>query len=116
MGIPPGKEELLWRKKNMIPEISVIIPVYNVEKYIGRCLSSLVEQTFRDFEVIAVNDGATDDSSLILHHFAEKYDFIRVIDQTNAGMSKARNAGMRAAHGQLLCFCRRRRLCGAHVP
>ena len=86
------------------PAISVIIPVYNVEQYIGRCLSSLDEQTFHDFEVIAVNDGATDDSPMILHHFAEKYDFIRVIDQPNAGMSKARNAGMRAARGSYFAF------------
>lgn len=86
------------------PEISVIIPVYNVEKYVGRCLSSLVEQTFRNFEVIAVNDGATDDSPMILHHFAEKYSYIHVIDQANAGMSRARNAGMRAARGRYFAF------------
>lgn len=91
-------------KEEHVPEISVIIPVYNVEKFIGRCLSSLVEQTFRDFEIIAVNDGATDDSPLILHHFAEKYDFIKVIDQGNAGMSRARNAGMRIAHGRYFSF------------
>ncbi len=86
------------------PEISVIIPVYNVEKFIGRCLSSLVEQTFRNFEVIAVNDGATDDSPVILHRFAEKYSYIKVIDQKNAGMSKARNAGMQAARGRYFSF------------
>ena len=91
-------------EEEQIPAISVIIPVYNVEKYVGRCLSSLVEQTFHDFEVIAVNDGATDDSPMILHHFAEKYDFIRVIDQENAGMSRARNAGMRAARGRYFSF------------
>lgn len=86
------------------PEISVVIPVYNVEKFIGRCLSSLVEQTFRSYEVIAVNDGSTDDSPLILRHFAEKYDFIRVIDQENGGMSKARNAGMAVARGKYFSF------------
>jgi glycosyltransferase involved in cell wall biosynthesis len=91
-------------EKDQKPEISVIIPVYNVEQFIGRCLTSLVEQTFRDFEVIAVNDGATDDSPMILHHFAEKYDFIKVIDQPNKGMSEARNVGMRAASGRFFSF------------
>lgn len=99
-----GKGRTALTETEYTPEISVIIPVYNVEKYIGRCLSSLVEQTFRSFEVIAVNDGATDDSALILHHFAEKYDFIRVIDQKNAGMSKARNVGMAQARGRFFSF------------
>ncbi|HEX3016861.1 MAG TPA: glycosyltransferase [Caproicibacter sp.] len=87
-----------------IPEISVIIPVYNVEKFVGRCLSSLVEQTFRDFEVIAVNDGSTDDSPEILRHFSEKYSFIKAINQANAGMSKARNVGIAAAQGRYFAF------------
>lgn len=91
-------------EEKQVPEISVIIPVYNVEKFVGRCLSSLVGQTFRDFEVVAVNDGSTDSSAEILGHFAEKYDFIRVVTQANAGMSAARNAGMRAARGNYLAF------------
>ena len=86
------------------PAISVVIPVYNVEKYVGKCLSSLVEQTFRDFEVIAVNDGSTDDSLEILRHFEQKYDFIHVLSQKNAGMSQARNAGMELARGEYLSF------------
>ena len=57
------------------PKISVIIPVYNVEKYIGKCLMSLIDQTFTEFEIIAVNDGSKDESSDILHRFEEKYDF-----------------------------------------
>ncbi len=82
----------------------MILPVYNVEQYLGRCLSSLTEQTFRNFEVIAVNDGSPDDCRAILRHFAEKYDYIKVIDQPNGGMSRARNAGMAAARGRYLSF------------
>lgn len=82
----------------------MVVPVYNVEKYVGRCLSSLVGQTFRDFEVIAVNDGSPDSSPEILHHFAQKYGYIRVIDQANGGLSRARNAGMAAARGKYIAF------------
>lgn len=80
------------------------MPVYNVEKYVGKCLTSLMEQTFSDFEVICVNDGAKDASPDILHHFESRYDNIVVIDQKNAGMSQARNAGMRVARGEYLAF------------
>ena len=86
------------------PVISVVIPVYNVEKYVGKCLSSLMEQTFRDFEIIAVNDGSTDSSPEILRHFERKYGNVTVVDQNNAGMSAARNAGMRLARGEYLAF------------
>ncbi|QAT48340.1 glycosyltransferase [Caproiciproducens sp. NJN-50] len=86
------------------PIISVVIPVYNVEKYVGKCLISLEEQTFRDFEIIAVNDGSTDASPEILRHFESKYDNITVVDQKNAGMSLARNAGMEKARGEYLTF------------
>ena len=55
-------------------EISVIVPVYNVQKYLRKCLNSLVKQTFKDIEIIAVNDGSTDDSEEILKEYAEKYD------------------------------------------
>ncbi len=86
------------------PTISVIIPVYNVERFFEKCLTTLVHQTFRDFEIIAVNDGSTDSSGEIAHRFAEKYDFIKVIDQENAGMSAARNRGMQEARGKYFCF------------
>ena len=103
-GTSVGKGRTALTERNHVPEISVIIPAYNVEKFVGKCLSSLMQQTFRDFEIIAVNDGSTDDTPMILHHFAEKYDFIHVIDQKNAGMSRARNAGMNAARGKYFSF------------
>lgn len=90
--------------KTKDPKISVVIPVYNVEPFVGKCLSTLVHQTFRDFEIIAVNDGSKDQSLSILRNFEQKYANITVIDQPNAGMSMARNRGMEAARGEYLCF------------
>ena len=86
------------------PKISVVIPVYNVEPFVGKCLSTLVHQTFQDFEIIAVNDGSKDGSLAILREFERNYANIIVIDQPNAGMSMARNRGMEAARGEYLCF------------
>ncbi|MFR2561586.1 MAG: glycosyltransferase [Anaeromassilibacillus sp.] len=86
------------------PTVSIIIPVYNVEKFLRKCLSSLVEETFQDREIIAVNDGSTDHSLDILREFEQKYDFITVIDQKNRGMSKARNRGLSLARGEYICF------------
>jgi len=86
------------------PKISVVIPVYNVEPFVGKCLSTLVHQTFQDFEIIAVNDGSKDGSLAILREFERNYVNMVVIDQPNAGMSMARNRGMEAARGEYLCF------------
>lgn len=86
------------------PRISVIIPVYNVEKYLGKCLSSLMEQTFRDFEIIAVNDGSTDGSLEILRRFESNYENLTVLDQENGGVSSARNLALQHAKGEYLCF------------
>ena len=86
------------------PKISVIMPIYNVDRFLEKCLTTLVAQTFRNFEVIAVNDGSTDRSGEIAHRFADIYDFIHVIDQENQGMSSARNAGMKAARGEYFSF------------
>lgn len=91
-------------EKETAPKISIIIPVYNVEKYVGKCLSSLVDQTFTDFEIIAVNDGSRDDSLDILRRFEERYDFVKVIDQKNGGIANARNNGLAAARGEYVCF------------
>nr|WP_319489806.1 glycosyltransferase [uncultured Caproiciproducens sp.] len=91
-------------EKDTAPKISIIIPVYNVEKYVGKCLSSLVEQTYTDFEIIAVNDGSKDDSLDILHRFEERYDFVTVVNQKNSGIANARNNGLAAARGEYVCF------------
>lgn len=83
-----------------MPNISVIVPVYNVEKYLERCLKSLLNQTFKDIEIICVNDGSTDNSLQIL----EKFNGIKIINQQNSGLSVARNTGLKSATGEFVAF------------
>ncbi len=85
-------------------KISVIIPVYNVEKYLSACLSSCVEQTLYDVEFICINDGSTDNSLQILEEFAAIDQRFIIINQENKGISAARNAGLDAATGQYIMF------------
>lgn len=86
------------------PEISIIIPVYQVEKYLPRCLDSILAQTYADFELILVDDGSTDNSGVICDSYSEKDKRIRVLHQQNAGVSAARNAGLDAAQGKYIGF------------
>ena len=81
-------------------KISVIVPVYNVEPYIRRCLDSLTVQTYQDLEIILVDDGSTDQSGEICDEYAESDNRIRVIHQTNQGIVSARQAGIRCATGE----------------
>lgn len=81
-------------KNVMEVTISVIVPVYNVEKYLKRCLESILKQTFRNFEVILVDDGSTDGSSNLCERYAKQYKNINVIHQQNAGQAVARNKGL----------------------
>lgn len=83
---------------------SVIVPVYNVEKYLNECLKSLEGQTFKDFELILVDDGSTDNSGEICDYYAGKDPKIRVIHNENMGVSLARNAGLAVAKGEYVCF------------
>jgi glycosyltransferase involved in cell wall biosynthesis len=84
--------------------ISVIIPFYNVEKYLARCLDSVLGQTFKDYEIIVINDGSTDDSAKILADYALQDHRIKIINQTNQGQSVARNNGLKAAQGKYIYF------------
>ena len=86
------------------PKVSVIVPVYNVEKYLERCLDSLINQTLKDIEIIAVNDGSTDNSLEILNKYAEKDTRIKVINKKNEGVSVARNIGIDESEGEYLTF------------
>lgn len=88
----------------MTPTVSVVIPVYNVEPYLRDCLDSVLSQTFHNLEIICVDDGSTDGSPAILDEFARRDTRIRIIRQTNGGLSAARNAGMDAATGTYLYF------------
>lgn len=83
---------------------SIIIPVYNVEKYLPACLNSVLGQSFRDWEAICVNDGSTDGSAIVLQDFAARDQRIKVVDQPNAGTATARNTGLRMAQGDYIFF------------
>ncbi len=84
--------------------ISIVIPVYNIEKYLKTCLDSIVNQTFKDFEVICVNDGSKDDSLEILNEYAKKDSRIKVVTQENGGSGSARNNGLKRAEGKYVQF------------
>ena len=86
------------------PLISVIVPVYNVEKYIFECVESLVRQTYPELDIVLVDDGSPDNCPKICEDFAAKYDNIRVIHQGNRGLSGARNTGIDHARGSLITF------------
>lgn len=86
------------------PEISVIIPIYNVEKYLRECLNSVVNQTFRELEILCINDGSTDGSPAILEEFATNDERVRVIHQENQGQAAARNRGLAEARGEFVLF------------
>lgn len=87
-----------------MPAISVIIPVYNVEKYLRRCLDSVLNQAFSDWEAICVNDGSPDNSADILKEYAERDARFKIVTKENGGLSDARNAGMRVAEGDFILF------------
>ncbi|GAC24894.1 hypothetical protein GMES_2599 [Paraglaciecola mesophila KMM 241] len=88
----------------MQPKISVIIPVYNSEPYLKRVFDSIQNQTFKAIEVIFVNDGSTDDSLNVLYKLGEKDERVKIITQENNGTGEARNAGIKCAKGEFLCF------------
>ncbi|MCF2570136.1 glycosyltransferase [Mediterraneibacter glycyrrhizinilyticus] len=88
----------------MEKKISVVIPVYNVEKYLAECLDSVIGQSFRDIEIICVNDGSKDGSRDILAAYAKKDSRIVIFDKTNGGLSSARNTGLDAATGKYVLF------------
>lgn len=87
-----------------MPEISIVLPVYNVDPYLNACLDSIAAQTFQDWETILVDDGSTDFSGIICNSYSRKDHRFRVIHQENAGVSAARNAGIDAATAPLLAF------------
>lgn len=88
-----------------MPEISVIIPVFNTEKYIERCLESILAQGISNYEIIIVNDGSTDNSELVIKKFEKSYpEIIKYYKKSNGGLSDARNFGVQKACGKYLCF------------
>lgn len=90
--------------KECLVKVSVVIPVYNVEEYLSLCLNSCINQTLYDVEFICVNDGSTDGSQAILEEYAKRDSRVKIINQSNKGLSSARNAGIRNANGAIIMF------------
>lgn len=90
--------------KELTPLVSVVVPIYNVEKYLPTCLDSILAQTLSQIEIIGVDDGSTDGSGQILEEYARKESRIRAIHQANAGLGPARNVGIDIARGQYIGF------------
>src|SRR5690606_30720604 len=88
----------------MSPFISVIVPIYNVEKYLEKCIASLLEQTYAHYEIILVNDGSPDNCGKICDEFKLTSDKITVLHIPNGGVCNARNVGMSVAKGDYFCF------------
>lgn len=86
-------------------KVSIIVPVYNVEKYIRKCLDSLINQTLDDLEFICINDGSTDKSLELLEQYANTDKRIKIYNQKNAGLSVTRNRGIEIATGEYIAFC-----------
>ena len=84
--------------------VSVIVPVYQVEQYLARCIDSILAQTFEDFELILVNDGTKDGCPAIMQAYADKDARIRQVHKENGGLSSARNAGLDVAKGEYIAF------------
>ena len=87
-----------------MPEVSVVVPIYNDAEYLPKCVDSILAQTYSDFEVILVNDGSKDDSPAIAESYAEKDSRVRVVHKPNGGLSDARNEGMKYASGKYISF------------
>lgn len=88
----------------MAYKISIVVPVYNVDKYLNECLNSLINQTLKDIEIICINDGSKDNSLKILEQYQKKDERIKVINQDNLGVSIARNNGIKLAKGDYIGF------------
>lgn len=88
-----------------MPTVSIIVPVYNAENYLHKCINSLLSQNFSDFELILVNDGSKDKSGEICDEYAKNDDRIKVIHKENGGVSSARNRGLDEAQGKYIMFC-----------
>ena len=86
-------------------KLSVIVPCYNVSTYVGKCLDSIIDNNIDDMEIIAINDGSTDNTLSILKQYKQKYPkLIKIIDEENSGLSMARNAGLKVAKGEYISF------------
>ena len=97
-------EEMEIRMRERQGYITVIVPVYNVEKYLDRCMESILAQTYTKLEIILVDDGAADSSGAICDSYAQKDERVQVIHKENGGLSSARNAALDIAQGEYIGF------------
>lgn len=95
---------MIAKNNNMGSKISVIVPVYNGEECISRCVDSIILQSFTDWELILIDDGSVDASCLICDDYARKDTRIKVVHKKNGGVSTARNRGIEEAHGEYVLF------------
>ena len=84
--------------------VSIIVPIYNVEKYISQCIESIIDQTYKNIEIVLINDGSLDKSGIIADEYAQKDTRIKVVHKENQGVSIARNVGIERAKGDYICF------------
>lgn len=89
---------------NKIIQVSIIIPVYNTEKYLRECLDSILDQQLKSYEIIIINDGSTDNSEMIIYEYMRKYHFINYFKQSNSGQGTARNVAIGKAKGKYIYF------------
>ena len=94
----------MGKNTNKVPSISIIVPVYNVEKYLKKCIDSILNQSFQNFELILVDDGSTDSSGEICDEYALKDRRVLVIHKENEGLSSARNEGIKASSAEYVGF------------
>ena len=87
-----------------VPLISVVVPVYNVEKYLKQCVDSIISQTYKNIEIILVDDGSPDSCPAICDEYAEKDSRVKVVHRQNGGLSAARNSGIKIASGEYISF------------
>ena len=85
-----------------MPKLSILVPIYNVEKYLDECLSSLAKQTLKDIEIVCINDGSTDESLKIIQKYAKKYPNFAVINKRNSGYGDSMNRGLEKATGEYI--------------
>ena len=86
------------------PLVTIVVPIYNVEKYLTRCVDSIINQTYQNLEIILVDDGSPDNCPRICDEYAKKDHRIKVIHKINAGLGMARNTGIENATGKYICF------------
>lgn len=84
------------------PFLSIILPIYNVEKYLDRCMKSILKQSFKDYEIILVDDGSTDSSPILCDKYGKQLNKVKVLHKSNGGLSSARNAGLELAKGKYI--------------